>query len=226
MTNFANEEWRTIPGFTHHSVSNFGRIRSDDHQTLNKGSGHITKYSGKILKTTKHKFGYPAVTIYQDGKFHTILVHVAVALAFIGPRPKGMEIRHLDSNPLNNRPENLCYGTKSENMQDAVKNGTLVFSRTKLSRDDIINIARDKRRIGEIAKSFQTCTATICNIKSGKSFKNFTKEIFYKKRNRRKFSEEEIKKILDKSKTRKEIANELGISFHTVKRIRKINKSV
>lgn len=50
-------------------------------------------------------------------------VHSLVAAAFIGPRPEGLQIRHLDGHPLNNDVANLRYGTASENQMDRVKHG-------------------------------------------------------------------------------------------------------
>lgn len=46
------------------------------------------------------------------------LVHVLVAETFIGPRPTGLQVRHLDGNPGNNRRSNLIYGTAKENARD------------------------------------------------------------------------------------------------------------
>lgn len=44
--------------------------------------------------------------------------------AFAGPCPEGLEVRHLDGDPANNRLTNLCYGTHSENVQDSLRHGT------------------------------------------------------------------------------------------------------
>lgn len=44
-------------------------------------------------------------------------VHVLVARAFHGPKPIGMEVLHLNHDPADNRPQNLVYGTRSENMK-------------------------------------------------------------------------------------------------------------
>lgn len=52
------------------------------------------------------------------------LVHQVVAEAFHGPRPAGMETRHRDGDVLNNRSDNLVYGTHGDNMDDAVRHGT------------------------------------------------------------------------------------------------------
>lgn len=46
-------------------------------------------------------------------------------LAFVGNRPQDMKhIRHLNGNPLDNRLDNLVYGTPSENAYDRVRHGT------------------------------------------------------------------------------------------------------
>lgn len=50
-------------------------------------------------------------------------MHYLVLLAFIGPRPDGLEIRHRNGKPADNRLRNLCYGTKSANMRDIPAHG-------------------------------------------------------------------------------------------------------
>lgn len=47
-----------------------------------------------------------------------MFVHWLVAEAFLGIRPEGLVIRHLDGDGNNNRVENLSYGTPSQNFQD------------------------------------------------------------------------------------------------------------
>lgn len=51
-------------------------------------------------------------------------VHRAVAHVFHGPCPEGQEVRHLDGNPTNNHAANLAYGTRKQNMSDAILHGT------------------------------------------------------------------------------------------------------
>ena len=57
----------------------------------------------------------------HQGKIR-IVAH-AVAEAFHGPRPDRSLVLHADDDPQNNRPENLSYGTKSQNSLDNVRNG-------------------------------------------------------------------------------------------------------
>jgi len=58
------------------------------------------------------------LVLRHDGKNRTYEVQRLVALAFLGPRPEGHETRHLDGNRLNNRLDNLAYGTRSQNQLD------------------------------------------------------------------------------------------------------------
>jgi hypothetical protein len=50
-------------------------------------------------------------------------VHNLIAMIFLGPRPKGLCIRHLDGDNYNNKIENLTYGTPQENSNDAKMHG-------------------------------------------------------------------------------------------------------
>lgn len=61
-------------------------------------------------------------------------VHALVALAWIGPRPKGHQINHIDGNKLNNAPENIEYVTPSENQKHAHRTG--LKKTTKLYGED------------------------------------------------------------------------------------------
>ena len=226
MTDCTNEEWRAIPEAPTYSVSNFGRSKRDSHTTINNGSGGCHTYPEKILKLCDDGRGYLCTTAYFNGRHYRLYAHQCVLHAFVGKQEKGIEVRHLNSDSKDNRLENLCYGTKSENMKDAVKLGTLIFSRSKLTKNDVIAIGRDTRPIRTIAKNYGICEATVFSIKTGKSFKGWTKEIYYKPKQRRELSPQEMSIILDSSIPRKEIMHRIGITLAQVKSIRKTKKNV
>lgn len=114
------EEWRTIPGHPNYEASTHGRIRSITHTTVGK-DGVPRTYQGKILATyTRDDMGHQSVPL---GYRVSDEVHRLVARTFLGPRPPGLETRHLDGDGSNNRIENLAYGTHSENMIDRVEHG-------------------------------------------------------------------------------------------------------
>lgn len=83
-----SETWAPIPGFEGRwDASTEGRIRSIPRP----------RTRGGILKQSVNKRGYLSVGLGRDS--HE--VHRLIALAFLGPRPVGMETRHVDGNPLN-----------------------------------------------------------------------------------------------------------------------------
>jgi hypothetical protein len=60
---------------------------------------------------------------WTDDGPRTVFVHQAVAAAFLGARPDGLVVRHLDGNPSNNSLMNLRYGTSAENAYDRIAHG-------------------------------------------------------------------------------------------------------
>ena len=105
------EVWRPIPEWPGYSVSNEGRVRS-----------HVRSEDGVLLTARVNPSnGYLTVGPTRNKKQSWVPIHVLVALAFHGPRPDGNVVRHLDSDPYNNRPENLAWGTYAENSQDMVQ---------------------------------------------------------------------------------------------------------
>ena len=107
------EEWRDVPGFAGYQASSHGRIRSVD-RTLSDGR----LAGGVVLAPTEDDNGYLRVTLSAGGRQRTRPVHVLVALAFKGPRPRGREVRHLDGVKVNCRPGNLAWGTKRQQEKD------------------------------------------------------------------------------------------------------------
>jgi hypothetical protein len=87
-----------------YEVSNLGQVRS------------ITKVNKKesVLKGKITGNGYLRVDIVRK----KILIHHLVAYAFLGPRPKGLQIDHIDRNKLNNKADNLRYCTRFENIKN------------------------------------------------------------------------------------------------------------
>lgn len=111
------EEWRPIPGWEgYYEASSLGRIR-----TVGVGPG---RREGRILKPNA-SVRYYRVFLSRDGKPQGKYVHRLVCETFNGP-PENSEmsnVLHWDDNPLNNRADNLRWGTLSDNMHDRVRNG-------------------------------------------------------------------------------------------------------
>jgi hypothetical protein len=104
---------KAIPGFPNYFATEDGRIWSRPRPST----------KGGFLKMPPDNNGYPLVTLHRDGKQYPTRVHVLVMLAFQGPCPEGLEVRHLDGNPANSGLRNLRYGTGSENTLDTIAHG-------------------------------------------------------------------------------------------------------
>ena len=111
------ESWLPIPGWEGmYEVSDLGRVRS----LPRKNHPRLTLLASYPMK----RGGYTAVSLSRDNHTHTSAVHKLVALAFLGPRPDGMEVRHLNGDATDPRLVNLAYGTPSENQRDRLRHGT------------------------------------------------------------------------------------------------------
>ena len=104
--------WLPVPSWEGlYEVSSAGQVRS--------------LRSGVILKPQASGFRrrYRSVWLHRNGTRKQYELQVLVAWAHIGTRPPGLETRHLDGDPTNNRLSNLSYGTASQNQYDIVDHG-------------------------------------------------------------------------------------------------------
>lgn len=119
-----DENFLPITGYEGlYEIGDRGTVRTISHTTI-RSNGRICHVSAKIRSHKILPKGHHAITLMNNGTYHTFLVHRLVLLTFIGPPPIGSNIaRHLNDNPSDNRLENLSWGTASDNQYDAVRNG-------------------------------------------------------------------------------------------------------
>lgn len=108
-------EFRPIPRAPGYFATNTGEVI-----TLSGWRGREIQAVSTVMSGVKR---YPAVRVMVDGRRRTFNAHVLIAEAFHGPRPDGMQVRHLDGDPTNNRPDNLRWGTAKENSADRIAHG-------------------------------------------------------------------------------------------------------
>lgn len=135
-----NETWKPVVGYEgFYEVSNLGRVRA-----MFEGN-HGQYKAGRILKTHTSKNGYVRIEFNPPSKKpKKRTVHTLVLEAFVGKRPEGKEVRHLDGVKSNNQVSNLAWGTHSENDQDQRRHGTRIMGErhplSKLTNDDVLKI--------------------------------------------------------------------------------------
>jgi len=128
-------EWKDLPGFTGYQSATAPIPGTLDQVRSVERFVNGRRYRGVVIASRLSTRGYPQVTIPgDDGKLHTIAVHALVMLAHEGPCPPGLQVRHWNDDPLDNRwapggedgcragAGNLVYGTPKEQWQDKLRN--------------------------------------------------------------------------------------------------------
>lgn len=106
-------EWRVVPFNDRYEISEYGHLR------VIKG-----KRKGLVVTPKITAFGYVIYRLSRNGKDTWHFAHRIVALAFIGPRPDGMEIAHFNGVKTDNHFSNIRWATKKENAADRKRHGT------------------------------------------------------------------------------------------------------
>jgi len=159
------EIWKDIIGFEGlYQFSNLYRVKS-----LPKPGSHK-----EILRIYMGGDGYPRIGLRKNGRYYVRKIHRLVLEYFIGPRPLGMECRHLNDLKTDYRIENLKWGTHKKNMEDFENriNREKFYHRNDVSGYKIIEIekllAEGKLTQKEIGKRYGISPQRISDIKTGK----------------------------------------------------------
>ena len=114
-----NEIWKPIINYEgFYEISNLNEVK--------RLAGYRCSKE-RILIPRKNKNGYLYMSLYKSNNRKLFSIHQLMLEAFIGLCPPGMVCRHLDGNKLNNKIENLVWGTRSDNEQDKKFHGTYQF---------------------------------------------------------------------------------------------------
>jgi HNH endonuclease len=78
------------------------------------------------MTPTPDRKGYLSVKFTQNGQrvLGRGYIHAEVLMAFVGPRPEGLDACHNDGHPQNNHVTNLRWDTRLANNRDILKHGT------------------------------------------------------------------------------------------------------
>lgn len=151
--------WRACPSFPGVEVSEHGDVRRWDGR------------HGRWVALQPHPRGhsrrgrrYQGMNVGQRQRYH----HELVLDAWHGPRPEGMQARHLDGDPTNNAPTNLVWGTAKQNAADRVTQGTQAAgSRSRQAKltEEMVRAARARigagARVSAIAAQLGVQTSTL-----------------------------------------------------------------
>jgi HNH endonuclease/NUMOD4 motif len=167
------ETWKPIPGYEGlYDYSTLGRIRS----YYTRGPGGPCPI---LRPSVNPRDGHLYVTLYKNGTAKPWYVHRIVALGEYGPLPPGLETRHLDGDPANNRPGNLKYDTHQKNADDMVRHGRSIAGTrhpfTTLTDTDVMAIRQawqQGTRGVDLAAQYGISTAAVCRIGKGETYRD------------------------------------------------------
>lgn len=179
------ERWIPVVGHeSAYEVSDLGRVRSLDrverYERKDQYSGRTLtvarQHRGRVLSPGRMSGGHLSVSLAG----RSCLVHVLVLTAFVGTCPDGCESLHGNGNPSDNRVANLRWGTRTENLIDAVKHGAKPIGErvwsAKLARDDIQGIRKaclsGRGSVAALARRFSVSETTIRQVRDGRTWKH------------------------------------------------------
>jgi hypothetical protein len=171
-----------IKGVPHYWISKDGTVYSNyPHKSWGKDIRIISP-----SWSPKGDSGYWIITLTVDGKRVYKKIHRLVAEAFI-PNPYNKPwVLHKDDNSINNKIDNLYWGTASDNIRDSYRVGKRdrmvgeKSNRHVLKEKDIpvIVFMRDRGdKFRDIANAFKVSYDTVLNICNGKYWKHITSRL-------------------------------------------------
>lgn len=162
-----------------YSVSSQGRVKRETSSVWDARRGT------NLVFGSVDGNGYMTVALYFDGGRKIRGIHQLVAEAFLGQRPEGKEVNHIDSNKLNNQSLNLEYVTKDENMRHAIRAGVrwvpkgTACKQTKLTLAQVEQITSmntgERMPYGlarKLADSFGVSRSTVSAVYNGQNWKH------------------------------------------------------
>jgi ribosome-binding protein aMBF1 (putative translation factor) len=103
-----------LPGYGHYSIDMKGNVWS---------AGRHPNGIRRKLKPFVAANGYLTVCLSCKRKLRPSTIHTLLLKTFIGDPLPGQVARHLNGNPLDNRLENLAWGSVQENIDDRTRHG-------------------------------------------------------------------------------------------------------
>lgn len=109
-----------------YSVSDYGRVRRESNANGTR--------AGRLASGSLDSDGYRYVNLSVCGVRRRRRVHHLVMSAFVGPRPAGAQVNHINGQKSDNRMANLEYVTAAENMAHAARTGLMPVGDRNASR--------------------------------------------------------------------------------------------
>jgi hypothetical protein len=141
-----SEKWKVIKNHPTYEISNFGRIRHKKKKRLRKTRIDNHGYERLCLSVQKN----------FKRKYYNLAIHKEVMRAFVGEAPDGMQVDHININPLDNKLSNLRYCTPRQNRQNIKNKSKYGFGVVKIGNKFYSKICHNGKpiKLGSFNNSF------------------------------------------------------------------------
>lgn len=174
------EEWRPVANYEgYYEVSDQGRVRALERlvpRVYSDGRSEPFTRKSRDVQSFHDRCGYSRVELSRCGLPRKWFVHRLVLVAFVGVCPAGLQCRHLDGDPSNNRLSNLQWGSATENAADRVRHGTAPrgerHQNARLTASAVADIrARAKSvTVSRLAREYGVSRTTVRRAASGQTW--------------------------------------------------------
>ncbi len=212
--------------------------------------GRVLNMKGRVLRGNVAKNGYRRVGVYIPGgnpKGDLLYVHRMIAYTKFGKRifTKGLEVRHLNNDKLDNSSDNIKIGTRRDNMLDipAAQRKALRKATNARGSDHggailnegqvkviLVRLSRGELQT-DLANEYRVSKSTINSLARGRGWSHIRRKQTIPSGNVRgsrhvgaKLTEEQvvwIKKNLREGRTKAELARAHDVSSSTISDIEK-----
>jgi hypothetical protein len=139
---------------------------------------HVPERILSTIPRNPKRYSLAVLMDKERKEVHT--VHSLVMEAFVGPRPDGYQVNHLNGNKHDNRVENLAWCTPVQNSRHAVTSGLNLnhgerHYKHRCTLEEVLAIRKlyaSGMPIRTIAKQFSLPFATVQNITAYKTWKH------------------------------------------------------
>ena len=174
------EVWRNIKNYENiYQISNLGRVKSLERTIFRNGNTCVLRE--RILKPASNVVsGHLSVSLHKDNFAKTHSVHVLVITTFVGSPKTGQECRHLNGKPDDCRLFNLKWGTRAQNVRDAMSHGTNYKPQGELHLSAILTekqVLRIRERattekIADLAREYGVSWYAVYDIKHKRTWRH------------------------------------------------------
>jgi hypothetical protein len=149
------EIWRNVLDSTYYAVSNLGRVKRLEHNTIRHFNDSRTQHvilNEKLIKPNLDNKGYLHVDItLQNGARKGYLVHRLVCLAFLPNPETKSQVNRINGIKTDNKAENLEWVTAAENIHHFQTADCFIDERAGLSKIHSALMSEETRRKLSIA---------------------------------------------------------------------------